>query len=616
MRILLLRISFWLKVRLFKNQIELLTDEIVLIAWTWAKVQYDKHSQTMSIAAGAIERLKPYNGVAIQAGEGERQGKRKRTFSLFAWLLIVADGFLYTWGLASLYGYGPLSDINDPGDWFKLLFMSVLLTLASVLGPTEFIKSIFARDIDADKLKYKLPEEQEGTSKVLTYFLFAISLLGIIVTVYIGYQRGVIMTGGKSLYFFLITPPFVAIVAALFKYFAARSGRLYDAYRLKEQYNKLVTRERKLLQDKVQLRARLADRTASIHMRLIIMVRKMLRVSYPITDFPKNQGELRNHIHHEFNATIIDEGYKSPGLGMSGVIACGVGLLGLVSLSSCNGFNGTLNSLRPTDTTYDIKILVDISGSTSDAKWKQYEAGIYNLIKAVGTKAEITAYAIDAAAYTDPGQLLKVDFASGKSYNQKIDAIIRALPDSLKPPFKRRYETDHWTDINNNRVIPFYNRIWPYLIVQMDSIRKTRISYSGNTNIIGALKKVEPEFKWLESPESSAGMKKKKRLSYLFIFSDMVQSSKEGITFERPYGITDGESKHYLETLKADNQIPNLHNVKVVVIGKGVFKGGPLTDESIDNIHTFWEQYFNKTQADLGAYTSLENINNIETNLR
>jgi len=608
MKIIVLTLIYWIKIKVYKYSYSNASATIELQAWRGAKKDYDRLSKKLSVNLDEVKRLKKYLGVKIEKAHGEREGKSSRWYRVIKRFLQLTEGILIAWGLSAIFNYGPLSDLTDPADWIKLLVTSVVITIATTLLPAILLIYLNNDHLNEDKVRYGIPEEPEKRLVVMCWVFAVMAILGAALTASIGYERGIDGTNGSRLWFFVLSPVFVAMVAAVCDYLANKSGIRYDAYKAKERYLDAINKHEQEKRLRAKLKKDLADKFASDYMCLIIKVKHWLKMDgNPV--FPKDHREFRLRIEQEFEKTACEELNREGAPGQPGM-NFGAAMFLLLGASIFFG------SCKP-EKSYEVRVLMDVSGSTSAERWTGYKQGLYNLLLAYGQKGHVVVYPIDAESYSNPNRLFEFDTQSGMTDQPEIAAIIEKLPDTLRPPFKRRGEWESWEQVGRTRIKPFLDKIWPTIDKQLDQIAAERLRYGYKSNIIGAIKNLANEMSGAgeESQVSWTGQRKSKEY-WLFIFSDMVHSEKSGISFEKPFGITPAQSKTLLSGLKADNQIPDLEKVKVVAIGKGLFKGGPVTDEAIDNIQLFWQEFFRKAQAELVTYESLDKAKDLNVLVR
>lgn len=83
----------------------------------------------------------------------------------------------------------------------------------------------------------------------------------------------------------------------------------------------------------------------------------------------------------------------------------------------------------------------------------------------------------------------------------------------------------------------------------------------------------------------------------LVVFSDMIEQSRHyDFTREK---LTQNRIQEIINTLKKDNQLPNLKGVKVWVAGATAAVKGGLSPQKIYEIENFWLRYFEACGADL-----------------
>lgn len=240
-------------------------------------------------------------------------------------------------------------------------------------------------------------------------------------------------------------------------------------------------------------------------------------------------------------------------------------------------------------------LLIDNSKSISYELLEKYISLIQNIVLAnMGCKDRITIQFIDECSVTKSERIFTVDFATmdftngadGKIHEDDSSKLrfIRILKDSIKPTLrnillakrKERQGCGNYTDILS-------------AINTSKTLITSEKSYSSNLDQVKNNAEGKDNYEYCNS---------------LIILSDMVNEDVQGkYDFRKMGQMDDSDISKRISELQASKKIPDLKNVKVFVYGATSTKeSGALANKQIENIKSFWQQYFIYANADIQAY--------------
>ncbi|MDJ1470342.1 hypothetical protein [Xanthocytophaga flava] len=642
MKIIILMFVYWYRAIISKWAIDDLIDAIKSKSWGWAKKSYDKKSKPMTVRISDILLLEDHAFVQITEIQALSERKAATRNFLFSLILILLEGFFVSTGWNYVMNKGTTLDSLSLNGLLLLLVTGILTTIVIVLSVGCVFHYQGQAALEKNTLKLKIPFKQLYVSDKIKIAVYTIAVLGQILNVFLNYTRSINITGQiaiDSISIFVLAATITSCFSGYLGYAAYQSYILYKAYKKKRQYEKLVAQHNTGRTDKRELIIKLSDQAATTYMPLITYVRALLKYKSEKRQNPEDFAQLRDYLIAQFNEIVDDTEaiwYQKPtvppdylfsdmelktasinGKTSSAFFTNSLIVLTAAGLTSCDFIESKLKNENK-----EIRILLDVSGTTTSERWNSYKKGVKEIVINLEYDDNIVAYSIDDASYTKPVRMFEINFANGQTNSIALKDLLKSLPDTLRPPFKRRGEYEKESDVIQKRFKPFIDKIWPILELELDSIAISRKPYFKYSNILGAISNLEQDFTHNQTHKkdnSNSGFlnlftssQKKTSTSYwLFIFSDMVHSSQEGLNFERPLGPTRIETENYLNILRASNKISALPEVNVVCIGKGVVPHGPSTDEGVDNIMFFWTEYFKNTQGKLIRYGSLDDVNDI-----
>lgn len=230
--------------------------------------------------------------------------------------------------------------------------------------------------------------------------------------------------------------------------------------------------------------------------------------------------------------------------------------------------------------------LIDYSGSLSEQTLHRYVDIISTeVFRQLGEKDRLVVLPIDEGAKMEAVKLVYEDLA-GKQFSFQTDGYAHAR-DSLIL-----------------RLRAYSIQAGPVIAAQLLHEKVLREKYTYNTDIFAALDQAatlverndESDSFWSGVDRFIRGKKKIVSTNLILLFSDMIQESK-GATFAGPDGCTPDQARSVLDSLRASNHVPDLRGCTIFVNGRT-----GKTNVQVDNIQSFWTQYFKATGAHLASY--------------
>jgi len=239
----------------------------------------------------------------------------------------------------------------------------------------------------------------------------------------------------------------------------------------------------------------------------------------------------------------------------------------------------------------NIICFVDLSASVSQEQKNNYSKAIEEILKSMSANDRIVCYPIDAGSYSNPIKIFNEDFKNATESNISFPEAFKDLPknvkDSILPPFIKENETVFDETKQSKRIQEYVNHIIPFIKNKLENVRSDKM-LSKYSDILHCVLNSEKDIE--ESDSYSL-----KVTNYFIFLSDMIHD--DGIiTFDKPYGISRDEGEKVLQNLKSTNLIPDLKKSKIIIIGRSTGSRAK-TPEALENIRTFWEEYFSPKYA-------------------
>ncbi len=230
--------------------------------------------------------------------------------------------------------------------------------------------------------------------------------------------------------------------------------------------------------------------------------------------------------------------------------------------------------------------LIDYSGSLSEQTLQRYVDIISTeVFRQLGEKDRLVVLPIDEGAKMEAVKLVYEDLA-GKQFSFQTDGYAHARDSVIM------------------RLRNYSSQTGPTIAAQLMREKAQREKYTYYTDIFAALDQAATLVERNEATDSFwsgvdrfiRGKKKIVSTNLIILFSDMIQESK-GVTFAGPEGCTPEQARSVLDSLRATNHIPDLRGCTVFVNGRT-----GKTNVQVDNIQSFWSQYFKAAGANLASY--------------
>jgi hypothetical protein len=223
--------------------------------------------------------------------------------------------------------------------------------------------------------------------------------------------------------------------------------------------------------------------------------------------------------------------------------------------------------------------LIDYSGSLSEETLNRYVDIISaEVFPQLGEKDRLIVLPIDEGA--------------------KMEAVKLVFEDLAKKEFT--FHTDGYAHARDSLLMRLRNYSKQEGLEIAAKLRREKVlreKYTYNTDIFAALDhNTESDSFWKNVERFVQGKKRTVSTNLILLFSDMIQESK-GLSFAGPEGCTPDQAHVILDSLRVSNHIPDLHGCTVFVNGRT-----GKTNQQVDNIQSFWTQYFKATGADLASY--------------
>jgi hypothetical protein len=240
-------------------------------------------------------------------------------------------------------------------------------------------------------------------------------------------------------------------------------------------------------------------------------------------------------------------------------------------------------------------ILLDNSESINQMADKYLDIIMNTIVLNLGRHDRLTIQFIDECVMTKAERIYSIDLDKfdfslpGDGLNHKEDSIKFRLNRFLSDSVKSAIES------------------------QIKQKRQQRIDCDGFTDIVNALNGItslltkEKSFVNLigETVNSAEGIENYKFENVLIIFSDMIQENREHtLDFTKMGVMNEKQVAQKIGLVQNLKKIPNLNACKVFVYGvTSSSNAGILANKQIENVHLFWEDYFQDSNAKLLAYS-------------
>lgn len=186
----------------------------------------------------------------------------------------------------------------------------------------------------------------------------------------------------------------------------------------------------------------------------------------------------------------------------------------------------------------------------------------------------------------------------------KMRPVKIVYEDLVEKQFSRR--TDgfaHAGDSLKKRFITYVKETAPKISETLKTQKQVRKEYTEYTDILGAIHQTTNLIEFnaeggtiRDMEDFVLGKIRLKSENVIILLSDMIQDSRE-YNFNKKHGVSPEQTTAFLDGLKKVNSIPDLSGCKVFAIG-----ATGRNSSQIDNIHSFWTEYFKQTNAELASY--------------
>jgi hypothetical protein len=187
------------------------------------------------------------------------------------------------------------------------------------------------------------------------------------------------------------------------------------------------------------------------------------------------------------------------------------------------------------------------------------------------------------------------------SVQQPVKIIYEDMQDKIF--VKKKDGFAHAQDSVQMRLDKYIQSSKPRITEVLKSERTIRKPFLNSTDILGALRQTKnltetnsTEGFWKKSIDFFEGRSRYKSENVIIILSDMIQDTPE-CSFESRRALTHNQSDKYLKYLKQENKIPDFKDCKIFINGST-----GKNAVQIDNIQWFWNEYFQLSNTEIGAY--------------
>ncbi|HEY9047559.1 MAG TPA: hypothetical protein VIN08_16750 [Ohtaekwangia sp.] len=230
-------------------------------------------------------------------------------------------------------------------------------------------------------------------------------------------------------------------------------------------------------------------------------------------------------------------------------------------------------------------VLLDYSASNTDLVLESYISVITETIFPNMKQYDcLVVVPIDEGSKMRPVKLVYEDLVE-KQFSRRTDGFAHA-GDSLK-----------------KRFMNYVKETAPQIAATLKTQKQLRREYTEYTDILGAIHQTTNLIEFnteggtvRDAEDFVLGKIRLKSENIIVLLSDMIQDSRE-YNFNKKQGITPEQATTCLDGLKKTNGIPDLTGCKVFAIG-----ATGRNSAQIDNIHSFWTEYFKHTNAELSSY--------------
>jgi hypothetical protein len=230
----------------------------------------------------------------------------------------------------------------------------------------------------------------------------------------------------------------------------------------------------------------------------------------------------------------------------------------------------------------NIICLVDYSASMNDEIVQGYMNVIeHDVLLNIGEHDRLVVLPVDGASKTRASKIYYLDM-EGKNFAHPNDGFAHAR-DSVRI-----------------RIQSYMHTVSAEIMREIRKQRLARRQFANYSDLFSALYQAG-SFMETDSGQPARASGFLSGVSYvsdnvLLIFSDMKHESAE-YTFATPRGCPPGQVEPILSALRGHNALPDLAGCKVFVYGRT-----GKSNQEVENIQHFWEDYFTATHADLIAY--------------
>ncbi len=237
-------------------------------------------------------------------------------------------------------------------------------------------------------------------------------------------------------------------------------------------------------------------------------------------------------------------------------------------------------------------VAIDNSVSVPETVVQHYIEIVEDIIMKLGSEDRLTLLLIDGCSQTRGERVYNIDLAA-MDFTDRNDGINHSK-DSVTAR-RQKYLAA--------QLIEFRNVI--------AAKRKERSNCRYFTDIISSLFEVA-KLSQIEKSYSSdseqfmneiVGEKNFQYNTTVYIFSDMIQESSDGMDFKKFAWSKESDVEEMTNQLQLSGRVPSLNQVNVFVCGATASLGaGAYSNQQITNIRHFWELYLNKSGALLKNY--------------
>lgn len=230
-------------------------------------------------------------------------------------------------------------------------------------------------------------------------------------------------------------------------------------------------------------------------------------------------------------------------------------------------------------------VLIDYSASNTDLILESYISIITETIFPNMRQYDcLVVVPIDEGSKMRPVKIIYEDLVE-KQFSKRTDGFAHA-GDSLR-----------------KRFMNYVKETAPKISETLRAQKQVRKEYTEYTDILGAIHQTTNLIEFnadggtiRDMEDFVLGKIRLKSENVIILLSDMIQDSRE-YNFNKKHGIPSEQITPLLDGLKKFNSIPDLSGCKIFAIG-----ATGKTSAQIDNIRSFWTEYFKQTNAELTSY--------------